>query len=561
MITNYFTLRALVEGWRADLVGCRVGDVYSQTRGELTIALVSPEAEWMVRCSTRSSFHFLFRTAGYSRARRNVATLFEEAFDRRVVAVEIAERDRLVTIALDEGLAFRLMLFGPRANVFLVDAGGQVLEAFQASGDWEGRAAPEARPASEVERFEAFEARWRPDRKSTEQAVASAFPLFDRTLAAETIYRAGVTAATPAEVAAGDRRALFEAAVRLRAELEEPDPRVYWRGRFPELFALRPLRHLADPGAAPGGVALEEERFASVDEGVRVFVKRSLAEERFRRRYEPAERALREAASHYRRSAENMLEELTRESRAERYEQWGHLLMAGAADVPAGRTEIVLPDLFGDGETEVTIPLDPARSALENARAYYDRARRTRRSREEAESRLLETERRAEEARTLLEALEAVRDYAELDAFFTERADRLAPYLAHAAPEEDRIPFRRFALPQGYEVWVGRNARQNDDLTFHHAQKYDLWMHARGVPGSHTVLRLPNRQARPAPAIVERAASIAAYFSKARGSGLVPVMVTERKYVRKPRGAAPGAVAVEREEVLLVEPRLPEDGR
>src|SRR5690606_19335956 len=100
--------------------------------------------------------------------------------------------------------------------------------------------------------------------------------------------------------------------------------------------------------------------------------------------------------------------------------------------------------------------------------------------------------------------------------------------------------------------------RQNDDLTFHHAQKYDLWMHARGVPGSHAVLRLPNRDAQPQPLVLQRAAAIAAYHSKARGSSLVPVIVVPRKYVRKPRGAAPGAVAVEREEVLMVEPGLPE---
>ena len=125
---------------------------------------------------------------------------------------------------------------------------------------------------------------------------------------------------------------------------------------------------------------------------------------------------------------------------------------------------------------------------------------------------------------------------------------------AGAAP---RLPFRRFVLDEGYEVWVGRNARQNDALTFDHARKYDLWMHARGVGGSHAVLRLPNRDARPGKPLLERAAAIAAYFSKAQGSSLVPVMMAPRKYVRKPKGAAPGAVVVEREEVLLVEPGLP----
>ena len=84
-------------------------------------------------------------------------------------------------------------------------------------------------------------------------------------------------------------------------------------------------------------------------------------------------------------------------------------------------------------------------------------------------------------------------------------------------------------------------------------------MHARGVSGVHVVLRLPHRNAAPGTALIRQAASIAAWFSKARGSNLVPVMVTERKYVRKSKGAPPGAVTVERETVLLVEPGLPDN--
>ena len=145
----------------------------------------------------------------------------------------------------------------------------------------------------------------------------------------------------------------------------------------------------------------------------------------------------------------------------------------------------------------------------------------------------------------------------DLQRFLKEHADDLAPFVGEEAAGQDRVPFRRYDLGGGYEVWVGRNARQNDDLTFHHAQKYDLWMHARGVPGSHAVLRLPGRNAQPGTPLLMRAAAIAAYYSKARGSSLAPVMVAPRKYVRKPKGAAPGAVVVEREDVLLVEPGLP----
>ncbi|MEX0600156.1 MAG: NFACT RNA binding domain-containing protein, partial [Rhodothermales bacterium] len=433
---------------------------------------------------------------------------------------------------------------------------GRIVEAFRDDGRLAGTEAPEPRAAPSPGSVDAFVDRWRRGRKTVAHAVASACPLFDRTLGTETAARAGIDPDVDPDVDDAVLEALFEAAVGVRQELIDPSPRIYWDGEEPAIFSLIGLRHVVDHHVRDDR-HYTEERFDTVDAAARIFVRRSLARRRFHELYDPVVKALVEAVDHYRTSLERMLDELSKESRADRYERWGHLLMAGSNDVPHGADEVELEDLFADGEP-VTVPLDPALSAVENAEKYYDRARRTRRSREEAEKRLVDTERQADEAAQLLAALHDVDGLTEIRTFRKERAAELSRYMPDEESPEDRIPFRRFKLEGDYQVWVGRNARQNDDLTFHHAQKYDLWMHARGMPGSHTVLRLPNRDAQPDRRIVSQAASIAAYFSKARGSGLVPVMIAERKHVRKPSGAGPGAVAVEHEEVVIVEPRLPE---
>lgn len=548
MITNYYTLRALLGEWGQDLTGAVLGDAFSQSRGELTLAFGAPEGEWMVRVSVRAPFHYVFRSEGYSRPRRNVATLFGEALGRKVTQVWMPERDRLLYFGLEGGLRVQVVPFGPRANVFLVASDGAVVEAFQSGATLAGEPAPEPGPAPAVDSLEAFEGRWRNDRKTVEQAITSALPLFDRILAREVISRTGVRVARPADCTPADRASLFEAALQLRQELEDPAPRIYWRGRFPDSFSLVALHAESD---------LREETFETVDAGVAVFVRRSLALEHFRRVYGPLEKALTAARDHNATRAGQMLEELSRESRADRYERWGHLLMASAAGKGPGRDRITLPDLFDGGGT-VDVPLDPALTAIENATRYYDRARRTRQARTRAEERLIETEQNAQKAEMLTKRLRKIDNMAELERFKRDEASALAGTVGRQAEGEEQVPFRRYSLEAGYEVWVGRNARQNDLLTFHYAQKYDLWMHARGVPGSHTVLRLPNRNARPGKHLLEQAASIAAYHSKARGSGLVPVIVTERKYVRKPKGAEPGTVVVEREDVLIVQPRLPD---
>ncbi|MFP4227901.1 MAG: NFACT RNA binding domain-containing protein [Salinivenus sp.] len=547
MVNNYYTLRALVQEWDADLSGGTVEDVFSQVKNELSVALVGPTQAHTLRASVQRPHLHIFRVDGYHKARRNVATLFEGAIGQTVTGLRIAERDRLLSLELADGSRLLWQMFGARANAFYVAPDDTIVAAFQRHDKLRGTEAPEPYPAPMPETFDEFEARWTLNRNKTRQAVQSAVSLFGADLARETLHRAGITTTAPADCTKEERQALFEASLALREALEDPDPVVYGDGQFPDAFALVPLRHRAGTPA---------ESFSTVDAAVRSYVQRNLAEAHFHRLYDPLEAALEQAAEHHRTSAERMADELESESRAGRYERWGHLLMAQQDQVPEGAEEVKLPDLFEDG-APVTIPLDPAKSPVENAEHYYDRARRTRRSREEAEARLQDTIERAQRAEALLDALRDIDTLDGIKQFRSEREEEFAPFVDREDAEVDRFPYRRFDLGNGFEVWVGKNARQNHELTFHAAQKYDLWMHAREVPGAHTVLHLPNRDAEPGRRRIHTAAAIAAHYSKARGSGLVPVMVTERKYVTSPKGANPGVVRVDREDVVMVEPGLP----
>ena len=120
-------------------------------------------------------------------------------------------------------------------------------------------------------------------------------------------------------------------------------------------------------------------------------------------------------------------------------------------------------------------------------------------------------------------------------------------------------PFRRFVSPGGFEVLLGRNNRENDELSLRVAGADDLWLHARGVPGSHAVLRVPSSMASSSSSDLpaedlEFAAALAAFFSKARDGGKVPVTFTRARNVKKPKGAPPGLVTLMSEKVVSVRP-------
>ena len=158
---------------------------------------------------------------------------------------------------------------------------------------------------------------------------------------------------------------------------------------------------------------------------------------------------------------------------------------------------------------------------------------------------------KATEGRLEADEPEAASAFAELEKLST----RLQPRAAVRVKQEPQR-FRRFRSPGGMAIWVGRNNRENDELTLHTAHKEDLWFHAQQCPGSHVILRSHGLSQAPAQADILAAAATAAYYSRARTSTKVPVMYTLAKYVRKPRKALPGTVTVEREKSVMVEPRL-----
>jgi len=124
---------------------------------------------------------------------------------------------------------------------------------------------------------------------------------------------------------------------------------------------------------------------------------------------------------------------------------------------------------------------------------------------------------------------------------------------------EQLPPFRIFTVDGGFQVLAGKSSENNDLLTTRYAKPNDLWFHARGSSGSHVVLKMASGQGAPTKKAIYQAASIAAYYSKMKNASAVPVAMTEKKFVHKPRGVPAGTVTLDREKVIFAEPKLPAD--
>ena len=124
--------------------------------------------------------------------------------------------------------------------------------------------------------------------------------------------------------------------------------------------------------------------------------------------------------------------------------------------------------------------------------------------------------------------------------------------------EREEPEVYQYGLPGGWTVLVGKTARDNEILSIKYASPRDWWFHVRSMPGSHVLLLVRSGE-EPDKDTLKRAASIAAFHSKARGGGTVPVSGTRAQYVTKPRGAPPGTVQIRKETVFKVRPALPEE--
>lgn len=250
-----------------------------------------------------------------------------------------------------------------------------------------------------------------------------------------------------------------------------------------------------------------------------------------------------------RRRIDRLRSQQDRTAQADRLREDAALLLSSLHRVPLGASQVAL--IGFDGQ-ERTLELNPAARPQDHANALFRRAARMERGAATVAARI----EAAEDALAMLNVATRRQARGELS------AEELAVLLPSARPSGRQaanptaapvLPYRRYRSSGGLEIRVGRGARRNDDLTFHHSRPDDVWLHARHAAGAHAVLRW-TRAERPPAADLEEAAVLAANHSLARGSQHVPVDWTRRKWVRKPRGAPPGAVVPDRVQTVFVSP-------
>ena len=315
-------------------------------------------------------------------------------------------------------------------------------------------------------------------------------------------------------------------------------------------------------------------------------------------------RALKKQRMKLARKLEALRGDLAEAERAPLFRRYGEALLAYLGQVPARAARVKLPDP-ADPAGSFEIALDPGVKPQVNAARYFKRAAKAERGLIEIPPRMSGVE---AEVHTLGLLIERAIRYDErspsadggstaehesdetLERDLEDALGRLPPATRVGIPvlrkggaavppkpqgekaisaavargdmraPSARLQPRRLKSAEGWDVLIGRNNEGNDYLTHTLARPEDYWFHVHGSPGSHVVLRRGKGKNEPSKQTVDEVASWAAFYSQARTAGKVPVIVTQKKYVRKPRKAPPGLAVCEREKTVMVRPKEPERG-
>ncbi len=374
--------------------------------------------------------------------------------------------------------------------------------------------------------------------------------------AEEICYSSGVDSGTPARDLGPDILThLFRqfSYYMDRVRQKQFTPTIYYDGQTPVEFGVLPLTHF--PGC-------RKETFASVSVMLASYYRTKNSLTRMRQKSADLRHTVQTALERTRRKYDLQEKQLADTENREQNRIFGELINTYGYDLPPKAKSLTCQNYYSD--QEVKIPLDPRLTPQENAQRYFARYNKQKRTYEDLSQRIQETDREVDYLGSVLHALDLAGSESDLAQIREELIQsgylrRKTGKLAGSGRKNqknvrnDSRPLH-FISSDGYDMYVGKNNLQNDELTFSFADGSDWWFHAKKCPGSHVIVRSGGKM--PPDSTFEEAGRLAAYYSKNRDSTKTEVDYVQKKYVKKPRGAKPGFVIYHTNYSMMVEPDI-----
>ena len=473
----------------------------------------------------------------------------------RILGVEQIGLERVISIRLEnlnelgDVVQRRLMveIMGKHSNIIFVDDDNRIVDSIKHIGGavssvrevLPGREYFIPNTRNKKNPFDVSTAEWNGELFTRPTGVAKALYTsltgFSAVMAQELSYRSRIDGDAPmASLNGNEKSALMSSYRTLMAAVTEGDfrPCIVFDGSVPLEFAAVPLTMYEDKTI---------REYKSMSEVVETFYGEKEVIGRIRQKSADLRKNVTTLLERCQKKSQLQKKQLADTEKREKFRVYGELINAYGYQIPSGGDKLTCVNYY-DNE-EVTIPIDPTLSVSENANRYFNKYNKLKRTCLAVSGQLKENEETIAHLESILTELDIARKEEDLQYIRQELSDCGYMKKPSGSGRNARMPRSaplHFISSDGYDIYVGKNNYQNEEITFRMASGSDWWFHAKNIPGSHVIVKCHGKE--PPIRTFEEAASLAAYFSKGKGAEKLEIDYTQKKNVKKPGGGKPGFV-------------------
>ena len=529
MFNNYLYLKRAVIELKSLLIDYKIIDVFSQEKDKSVFILEKKDHQKYLIFNTTANQPYILLRSKYSKAKKNTYDFFKDLKYKNITGIKISNSDRIIKLSIGE-YSVLFSIRGAKTNLFLLKD-NSVLESFKKIKEDDQNIFEK-----EIQNVECDD-RYSPINTALESfnknELKNIFPFINSFLLNEIKIRTNEN--TSLNQAVND---VFYGLMTDNIAVGYLESKLRF---IPESFVA--ANELSD-----------KIIFDGYFEALNHYLTSNYKKDKVDEVYKIINSELEKKLSYLSNKINNLEDRVNKGSRENDYYKMGNLLLSNLHLITNDLDTIEVFDFETDNN--IKIKIDKKLSPSENASRYFDKAKDEKKnyqiskvlfnqSKQEYFA-LLEIKSKFDQ-NTSLEDLRNIKEQLRIK-------DKILPKMNK---EEINIKYYHYVIEDKYHVYVGRDSKNNDLLTLKFAKQNDLWFHARGLPGSHVVLRIENSKEVIPKNIIKATASIAAYYSKAKTAGTVPVSYTFKKFVIKKKGMEPGKVLLLKESSILVKPEIP----
>jgi predicted ribosome quality control (RQC) complex YloA/Tae2 family protein len=527
---SYYYLNRLTLELNSLISGKKIVSIFSQDKDRLVIHL-DGTSELFIEVSVNHSYPYITIKDKFSRAKKNTIDFFSELTNKTIIEVLIASDDRIIKITTDSGnLIFTIR--GKYTNLFfnsgfLLPFKNESEEnLFKFKQEFESKFFHNSQNIPDLDDING---------KSIEE-IRKTYQFIGREIENEVIARK--------TKAASDSDLLLA----VLQEIYTAPPAVFFDERSGEIHVSFNSMQIYS--------IYQKQLFDSTIKAFNFFLNKKYQYEEKSNKLKKLNSYLDRELKKYSSRLNNLLIVVEKGSQEDKYNKIANLLLINLNKIHSGISEIEIDDIYS-GDSKLKIKLDSKISPQKNIDRFFEKSRDSKINFEKSSKLYLSTKKEFERMKLYQNKIEYNPTLDEISLIMKEL--KMKDDEKRTFNEEIESKFKHYLIEKKYHVFVGKDSVNNDLLTTRFAKQNDFWFHARSVSGSHVVLRNEKTKEIVPKSVLKKVAALAAYHSKAKTAGVVPVSYTFKKYVVKRKGQPTGQVTLLKEEVLLVKPEIPSD--